>query len=151
MCSYKSHACMRIGRISWTKWTLMNKTKLRSNESTLVRFCEWAFRELFLDSHSAFLILFVFFSTSFLGTMIWWSHPQQRIRKSIPTRKTSHSLLPHGCGFFMIILSPTSKSIFILLRQACKSLLYCLWKCLSYLSFYNQICHAIPHCRCHID
>ena len=33
----------------------MNKTKLRSNESTLVRFCEWAFRELFLDSHSAFL------------------------------------------------------------------------------------------------
>ena len=25
MCSYKSHACMRIGRISWTKWTPVNE------------------------------------------------------------------------------------------------------------------------------
>lgn len=34
-------------------------------------------------------------------------HPQQRIRKSAPTRTTSHRSLPHGCFFFRHRQSPT--------------------------------------------
>lgn len=41
-----------------------------------------------------------FFSTSFLGTITWCPQPMHFRRKSAPTRMISHSLLPHGCGFF---------------------------------------------------
>ena len=37
-----------------------------------------------------------FFSTSFRGTMIMWPQPMHFNLKSIPTRRTSHSLLPQG-------------------------------------------------------
>lgn len=50
----------------------------------------------------------VFFSTSFLAIMIWCPQPTHFRRKSAPTRRISHSLLPHGCCFFNRTTSPTS-------------------------------------------
>ena len=52
-----------------------------------------------------------FFSTSFLGTMIMCPQPIHFKRKSAPTRIISHSLLPQGCCFFIINLSPGRTSI----------------------------------------
>ena len=49
-----------------------------------------------------------FFSTSFLGTITWCPQPMHFRRKSAPTRMISHSLLPHGCGFFSFTISPTA-------------------------------------------
>lgn len=49
----------------------------------------------------------VFFSTNFLETIIWCPHPRHFKRKSIPTRKISHSWLPHGWAFFNFTISPT--------------------------------------------
>ena len=65
-----------------------------------------------------------FFSTSFLGTITWCPQPMHFRRKSAPTRMISHSLLPHGCGFFSFTISPT----------AYLSILY---------SFSTYICHII--------
>lgn len=67
-----------------------------------------------------------FFSTSFLGTIIWCPQPIHFRRKSAPTRMISHSLLPHGCGFFSFTISPT----------AYLSILY---------SFSTYACHLICH------
>ena len=52
-----------------------------------------------------------FFSTSFLGTIT--SLPQfiHCSRKSIPTLSNFHSFAPQGCFFFILITSPTLKSI----------------------------------------
>ena len=55
------------------------------------------------------------FSTCFRGSITWWPHPVQRMRISIPTRLSSHALVPHGCDFFILITSPTFKSIHSLL------------------------------------
>ena len=55
------------------------------------------------------------FSTCFRGSIIWWPHPVQRMRISIPTRLSSHAFVPHGCDFFILITSPTFKSIHSLL------------------------------------
>lgn len=52
-----------------------------------------------------------FFSTSFLGTMIIWPQPVHFKRKSAPTRRISQSLLPQGCCFFNVTISPISKTI----------------------------------------
>lgn len=57
---------------------------------------------------AAFFKLFVFFSTRRLVTMIIWPQPLHFKRKSAPTRKISHSWLPHGWGFFNLTISPTS-------------------------------------------
>ena len=65
-----------------------------------------------------------FFSTSFLGTITWCPQPMHFRRKSAPTRMISHSLQPHGCGFFSFTISPT----------AYLSILY---------SFSTYICHII--------
>ena len=56
-------------------------------------------------------ISLVFFSTSFLAIMIWCPQPKHFSLKSAPTRRISHSLLPHGCCFFNRTTSPTSYSV----------------------------------------
>ena len=58
---------------------------------------------------SFFRISRVFFSTSRLAIMIWCPQPRHFRRKSAPTLRISHSLLPQGCVFFIRITSPTSK------------------------------------------
>lgn len=84
-------------------------------------------QELFtqLPCSASFLrISLVFFSTSFLAIMIWCPQPKHFNLKSAPTRRISHSLLPHGCCFFNLTISPTSYSNFsISVPTLC---LYCL-------------------------
>ena len=49
----------------------------------------------------------MYFSTLLRGFMISCPQPVQRILKSAPIRSTSHVLLPQGCFFFMVTMSPT--------------------------------------------
>ena len=51
------------------------------------------------------------FSSFVRGIQIWALHVRQRIRKSIPARRISNSLLPQGCGFFSSTTSPIFSSI----------------------------------------
>ena len=53
----------------------------------------------------------MFFSALLRGSMTSWPQPWQRSRKSIPTRSTSHSLLPQGWGFFISKMSPRRTSM----------------------------------------
>ena len=63
MCSYKSHACMRIGRISWTKWTPVNEqnkvAKQRKHVSAVFWMgVPWTFLGLSFRLFNTFSILF---------------------------------------------------------------------------------------------
>lgn len=49
-----------------------------------------------VNVHIFFDNFLVFFSTILRGTMIWCPQPMHFSRKSAPTRRISHSLLPHG-------------------------------------------------------
>ena len=53
-----------------------------------------------------------FFSTSFLGTITWWSQPVHLSLKSIPTRRISQEFAPHGWAFFSLTICPTLNTIF---------------------------------------
>ena len=53
----------------------------------------------------------IFFSTCFLGIIIWCPQPIHFSLKSAPILKTSHSKLPQGCFFFNFTTSPTWISI----------------------------------------
>jgi hypothetical protein len=62
-----------------------------------------------LEEPSPSLVLITdltFFSNFTLGSITIRPHFRQRIRKSIPMRRISHSLVPHGCGFFILTTSP---------------------------------------------
>lgn len=50
----------------------------------------------------------IFFSACGRAIIIWCPQPRHFIFKSMPTRKSSHSRLPHGCCFFIFTISPTS-------------------------------------------
>ena len=52
-------------------------------------------------------IFLMFFSIFTRGSIISWPHFWQRILKSMPTRSTSNRLAPQGCGFLVMITSPT--------------------------------------------
>ena len=62
---------------------------------------------------SGFLSPLVLFSTNCLVTITIWPQPIHFSLKSAPTRRISHSWLPHGCGFFSFTISPTSYTILI--------------------------------------
>lgn len=51
------------------------------------------------------------FSTVLRGTITWRPQRRQRRRKSMPTRRISQRFSPQGCGFFILIICPTEKSI----------------------------------------
>ena len=91
---------------------------------------------------SAYSLFFIsplaFFSTSFRGTIIWCPHPMHFRRKSAPTRRTSHSWLPQGWGFFILITSPTANlsAIILLLSSGTR-------QCITCVSHSDTICLLI--------
>ena len=84
---------------------------LSSVISAPIPFCKLWF---LISKHIYGLISFTFFSSSFLAIIIWWPQPKHFNRKSAPILKTSHSLLPQGCCFFNLKMSPTWISISLL-------------------------------------
>ena len=65
--------------------------------------------------YSTDFIFFTFFSTSLRAIIIWCPQPMHFKRKSAPTRRTSHSLLPQGCCFFNFTISPISYTVTVFL------------------------------------
>ena len=52
-------------------------------------------------------ILRIFFSALLRGSMTSCPQPTQLSLKSMPVRSTFHCFEPHGCGFFIVRISPT--------------------------------------------
>ncbi len=95
--STNSHCC---------KSSKASLSKQRARQNILVLSCMICY---FVSS--GFRSPLVFFSTSCLVTITICPQPMHFRRKSAPTRRISHSWLPHGCGFFSFTISPTSYTI----------------------------------------
>ena len=73
------------------------------------------FREIYRGNRprpqNCYFFDLIIFSAFCLSTIIVCPHPQHLNLKSTPTLVISHSLLPHGCCFFIFTISPTLYSI----------------------------------------